>query len=193
MSGAERRPFAVPLIMALVFLAIIGASVGVVAGLTRGDDDGNDQGSDLAGYQSPSPDAATGSPASPEPGGPLSPAGVGCLETTASAARRAGAKGELVRVLYLQAYEAGRSSRKIEVWICQDEAGRLFYQGHEGTPDDRGFSATSDRSLFLSSVQARDGGFEAKNGDTAYRARCDDFRIARSRGTTRFTVTTCEK
>jgi hypothetical protein len=178
------RSVAGPLVLAVVFLAIIGGSVGVIMGLTGGrggeagsgpPDTGSSASTATAGPATPSdsPGRTTAPPTS-------APAGRRCLAHTERLAGR-----ELAQVLYVR---ARNGARRIEVWICQDAGGKLYYQGHEGTPDDRELVEGSD-ALFLRDVTERPDGYEAVNttsrGQTRYRVSAAKVAV----GSTEFTVT----
>jgi hypothetical protein len=99
--------------------------------------------------------------------------GAGCPAFTADAVRNAGRKGELQRVLYVDATRTG--TRGAEAWICQDSDGTLYYQGHDKNGALTG--ATTDVSILLGAgvrgTVARQGvGFvatdPANDGNTQY-------------------------
>ena len=61
-----------------------------------------------------------------------------CLEhSETEAIKQYESPGGLTGVVYLRGVHEERPDWLIEVWICRDSAGRLFYQGHNGTPAQR--------------------------------------------------------
>ena len=77
--------------------------------------------SDLGGTHGPS---ATGSStASPTPSGSVS-----CPQPTIDAVKAKGGPGHLSRVLHVEGTSAKGNA---EAWICRDDNGTLYYQGHD--------------------------------------------------------------
>jgi hypothetical protein len=61
-----------------------------------------------------------------------------CLDyTEAQAVAQYGSPGGLEGIVYLRGVHEEQPDWLIEVWICRDANGDLFYQGHNGTPDNR--------------------------------------------------------
>ena len=104
-----RRPLFFPVVIAAVFLAIIGMSAGLVLGARA------KQEARTAAEQTldPSPNAPAGPPCRPE---------------TEAQARQANATGSLSIVLLVRTASSA-------VWICSDEAGRLYYHANRGGED----------------------------------------------------------
>ncbi|SNT65085.1 hypothetical protein SAMN05421812_1207 [Asanoa hainanensis] len=92
------------------------------------------------------------------------PRGEDCPRATQEAAGAAGSPGGLTEVLYI------RTEDDRQVWICQDTAGTLFYQGYIGPAD--GDFIQGENALFLTTVDQTDGGYLATNqtdqGTTTY-------------------------
>jgi hypothetical protein len=139
-------------LVAAVFLAVIGGSVGLALGLrerdqgTSGAGDGGRAVQQTQEQQAP-PDQPTGQRSSS--GGSSPP----CEERI----QRQAGRTDLVQVLYIQ-------TKLSEVWICRDDSGALYYQGHRFGKNDR---------LFLTDVEQRGDGYVATNatgdGTTVYR------------------------
>ena len=181
-ASPPTRSVAGPLLLAVVFLAIIGASVGVIIGLTGRNGTNDAGGRTTTETTAAAPATADGPEATrPTPTSAPVPAGKRCLDHTERLAGQ-----ELAQVLYVQ---ARNGSRRIEVWICRDAGGKLYYQGHEGTPDDRELVEGVD-ALFLRTVTEQPYGYEAVNsgrrGETRYRVSTEKVIIS---GGTEFTVT----
>lgn len=160
-----------PLLIALVSLAVIGASVGVIVGLMNAGAKQTLDGSQAQGgttvatgsasgtpvvVQTPNAEQGTITPAKPT----YQPTGKRCLEHTEKLAGR-----PLTQVMYVR---ARNGSDWIESWICRDSAGKLYYQGHDGTPDDRVLVEGDDALFLAEGVQAANGGYQAYNKDTRY-------------------------
>jgi hypothetical protein len=133
-------------VIATIFLIIIGMS----AGLALGSRDKRNAQNTRAGD---SPATAVTTPT------PARPSGTPCREETQRAARAAGAQGELTIVLLLR-------TRSSAVWICADQAGRLYYHANRGGEDAEWIEGQT--ALFLDGVQ-RDG---------------DDYEVTAHDGTT---------
>jgi hypothetical protein len=168
-----------PVLVAAVFLAVIGASVGFVLGLSRNDDRGG-QGQPTSVEQTQPPED-TPSVEAPEPGdeGEVDeepagyPKGDRCPKHTQKLAADAGAAGALDRQLYI------RTSYS-EVWICNDDDGRLFYQGRQLTKGPGFVEGTN--ALFLTTVTTDGPGYLAVNNDTTYRVGATELVIERRSG-----------
>jgi hypothetical protein len=173
-----------PVLLAVIFLAIIGGSIGWVLGSREraaaeraADEQVLPQGG--APTRQPAVEPVDGNDGGGTNGGerPVSGRGDGCPEETARLAADAGARGELSRALYARTDGA-------EVWICVDAAGRLFYQGHRGGPDDPLIEGKT--SLFLTDVSAEGGGYRAVNttrdGVTTYAVDCERLATSHAGG-----------
>jgi hypothetical protein len=97
-------------LIATVFLTIIGMSVGLVMGVRAKD-------------RTPSVDRTTDPVAAPT--ATYRPV---CRSETQEAARRFSPSGTLVLVLQMRTATSG-------VWICADDAGRLYYHANRGGAD----------------------------------------------------------
>ncbi len=89
-------------------------------------------------------------PADPGPGGPTSPppdppSPDRCPILTQLAVRARGLPADLKLIIYIEAERAGSSNA--EVWICSNEVGTLFYQGH--VKNGPFLAATSNNTLLL--------------------------------------------
>jgi hypothetical protein len=132
----QRRPLFFPVVIATVFLSIIGMSVGLVLGSRHRQDVGETQ------QHQPRQQATT--PVVPEATEDDRPP---CRKETRDVARRFNATGTLRIALLLR---TGTSA----VWICEDEAGRLYYHANRGGEKARWIE--NETALFLPDVQ-RDG------------------------------------
>jgi hypothetical protein len=142
MATSSRR-YLVPLVAAITVLAALAAVIGWQLGL-RSQGSGDDSPITINNNNNTTP---------PTTGPALPP----CLQVTQDAAHTAGAAaGQVSRVLYIN---TGRA----EVWICQDTAGKFYYQGHQGDLNDRSFPAISDSSIFLTDVVQQGDGYVATN------------------------------
>jgi hypothetical protein len=79
------------------------------------------------------------------------------------------------------------------VWICKDTGGRLWYQGHVRSPEEkaggsRGPLVEGSNALFLSTVEPEGEGYVATNtsrdGTTKYHVSVKELLIEFSRGGT---------
>jgi hypothetical protein len=167
---APRRSPVLAVMLAIVFLAVIGASVGYILGTNS-----KKPGQNVAGDQISTPTPATLAPTSPatsNAGGqqPTSPATKTssstktyatptkdhCPDYTIEAANHRGGKADYRVRLYIK-------TNKSEVWICMDANFKLFYQGHVlGRPFN---GATTNGTLFLTTVEPRDHDYKATNSD----------------------------
>ncbi|MBB4766008.1 hypothetical protein ACFQFC_17490 [Amorphoplanes digitatis] len=139
-----RRPLFFPVVIATVFLSIIGMSAGLVLGSHHKTPPERDV---SAGSSLPTEPVITSVPCPPE------------MHATA---RRLGYNVTLVQVLRVRAASTGTT-----VWICRDEADRLYYQGNRG-----GYETWIEgkTALFLTGVVRKDDGFfaVAANGTTFF-------------------------
>ncbi|MET8148234.1 hypothetical protein ACIBSW_31110 [Actinoplanes sp. NPDC049668] len=87
---------------------------------------------------------------------------IACPPEMHATARRLGYDVTLVQVLRVRAESTGTT-----VWICSDEAGRLYYQGNRG-----GYETWIEgkTALFLTDVVKKDDGYHAvaANGTTFF-------------------------
>jgi hypothetical protein len=139
------RPLLLPVVLATVFLTIIGMSAGIALGARH-----NLRVRDAQDRPAPASVATT-------------PSGQPCRPETQRVAWRFGAQGTLRVQLLLH-------TRTSAVWICQDDAGRLYYHANRGGEDARWIE--NETALFMADVQ-RDG---------------DGYTVTASDGTT-FSVT----
>jgi hypothetical protein len=165
----NRGRTAAAVLLAVLFLAVIGASVGYVWGA-------HDARARAAGGSvTQGPTAARTTPATggSTPAGDSTPTApptaVPCLAHTEELARRAGSPGGLIEAMYLKTTGS-------EVWVCKDSGGRLWYQGHVRSSDEkaggtRGPLIEGDNALFLSTVEPEGDGYVATNrvGDAVTR------------------------
>lgn len=169
MSGAESdRPRAAwvgPLLIAVVLLAVIGGVVGFVLGTGGEKPDGVKT---AATGPSLTPDPDPTGETDPTPYEEVTSAPQQPVRTTAAAAggherpttcpehtvRLAGAYAKFSLLLYLR-------TDKSEVWICADEYGTLYYQGHSGRPGEK--LVEGENALFLNSISRTDDGYVAVN------------------------------
>lgn len=87
-------------------------------------------------------DPGPGDPSSPLPGPPTPE---GCPVLTQLALRARGLPSQLKLIIYIEAERPDSSNA--EVWICSNEAGTLFYQGH--VKNGPFTAATSNNTLLL--------------------------------------------
>ncbi len=154
-----RTGSAVPqFLLAVIFLAILGGAGGVLAGLAARHHDealaGASQHSGGTGGQSPL-------------GGPTMGAGSG-PPTTQSSTSPTLCPGPMLEmanagVLHLVFYLRTTGS---EVWICKDDRGGLYYQGHRGQPNDAPL-VEGTNALFLTDVTADGDTWVAVNRQAA--------------------------
>jgi hypothetical protein len=155
----SRRPLFFPVVIATVFLSVIGMSAGLV--LSSQD---KDQGQ-------PSPVATT--PTTAPPTTPASSAEP-CLTETQQMAQRAGAAGTVRIELKLRTTGS-------TVWICGDEAGRLYYHANRGGESAKWIEG--ETALFLSDVQPDGDGYLVKATDgTLFSINSERLRIVHKDG-----------
>lgn len=149
-------------IIAVIFLAILGTGVGLVLGSqNKKADAGNRADGDPGATAVPSATATAGTPTArptstrpPSTGGSYRPvARDRCPQQTEEAA---GATLTVKRYV---------KTNRSEAWICSG-GGKLYYQGHVLGASFRG--ATTDTTIFLTSVTAENDVYIARNGDTNY-------------------------
>ena len=128
-------------LLAVAVLAVVGAAFGYVLGTqAKADDNRRGQGRVTQSTGKTTPTARTGK---------------ACPSITERAARDQGSPGDLRQRLYIKTDES-------EVWICEDRAGKLWYQGHRLSGPFQ--QATGSDSLFLTTVNLKsDGGYLAVN------------------------------
>jgi hypothetical protein len=175
-DGRGRGRHTVAIVIAVVFLVVLGASVGYILATNhqgKDDDGGTGQGPTTptttatgnGGGGSKSTRSAT---PSTRPSTSYPPAnGANCP----AQAREAAGGGPLTLVRFLL-------TARSEVWICRDNPGNLYYQGHvRGTSFD---APTSSTSIFLTGVREEGGNYRATNGDTQYVVSPDHLRILKN-------------
>jgi hypothetical protein len=123
-----RRPLFFPVVIAAVFLAIIGMSAGLVLGARAKDE----------AKRAATEEQTVTSPSNP-------PAGPPCRPETVAQAQLVNATGSLHIVLLI------RTSTSV-VWICSDEAGRLYYHANRG--GEAAVWVEGKTALFLTDVTA---------------------------------------
>jgi hypothetical protein len=135
-----RRPLFFPVVIATVFLSIIGMSAGLVLGSRHSDHETVTQ----PQYTTPTAPTPTAKPCRPE---------------TQQMGRTYGASGTLRIELLL------RTSTST-VWICSDDAGRLYYHANRGGEDARWVE--NETALFMPGVQRNGDGYvvQAQDGTT---------------------------
>jgi hypothetical protein len=139
-------------LIATVFLTIIGMSVGLVMG-ARAKDRADPVGQSTGPVAGPT---ATYRPA--------------CRTETQEAARGYGSSGTLVLVLKIETATSG-------VWICTDDAARLYYHANRGGADAVWIEGKT--ALFLTDVVAQDDGYRATSTDS--QGRITTFDVSRDR------------
>jgi hypothetical protein len=191
-SGPGRA--AAMVLLAVVFLAVIGASVGYVLGAdeararaaaqNRASTGGNPTATGTASNNNPTSgptnngnnnggNTATSSPtASPKVSTYTTPQP--CLDHTEQLAKAAGSNGSLTIVMYIK-------TNGSEVWVCKDVDGKLWYQGHVRSSNERNTGnrdpfVEGTNALFLSTVAPEGTGYVATN--------------ANDKGTTKYHVST---
>jgi hypothetical protein len=125
-AGVRRRWWH-PGRIALVVLLLVAVGGGTGWALGGLDAPGAGRGVQGAGDGTADPGAGNATTEAPE-----------CLQhSETEAIEQYGSPGGLTGVVYLRGVHEERPGWRIEVWICRDSAGRLFYQGHNGTPENR--------------------------------------------------------
>jgi hypothetical protein len=141
-SARPRSVVILQVLLAMVFLAMIGGSAGYLLGRQRQHR--------LAAARSSTP-GTPGTPDarddSPTPAAPSASPSADPKRCLAYTEQRAGVS-PLIEVLYL------RTIRGSSVWICQDQAGRLYYQGYTGAP---GGAPTDGQDALFSDDVHREG------------------------------------
>jgi hypothetical protein len=137
---SPRRPLFFPVVIATVFLSIIGMSAGLVLGSRHSDGQ----------TVTPPPYTTSASP---------TPTGKPCRTETQEMGRTYGASGTLRVELLLR---TGTSA----IWICSDDAGRLYYHANRGGEDARWVE--NETALFMTGVQRNGDGYvvQAHDGTT---------------------------
>lgn len=143
MASSGRR-WVLPSILAVVVLGLLSSIIGWQLGTREG------KNIPLRTIGGPSASA----PSSQDPTGPAAKA---CPDATVAAAQAAGGVGAITQVRYVR-------TKSADVWICNDTAGRLFYQGHVGaTNRDFDDASNGQNTLFLTNVVANDNTYVATN------------------------------
>lgn len=169
-SARGGRSTAGPLLLAVIFLAVLGAAAGFSLGsLAKGERTaangpaGSQPASQLAtsnppdgtGGQQTNPGNTTtsGGTGNTNPnGGNTNPNSTQCPKHTVDLA----SYGALNLVFYLH-------TAKSEVWICKAADGKLFYQGHSGSPGEELHERVN--ALYLETIEVEDNGYVATNTD----------------------------
>jgi hypothetical protein len=153
-----RRALFFPVVIATVLLVIIGMSAGIALASYHDGRKADDQAQSVA-----APSSA-----------PVIPKAPACRSETQSAAVGSGAKGTLRIVLLLR-------TKTSAVWICQDEAGQLFYHANRG-----GEHATwieGQTALFIPGVRPDGaGGYTVDYDNTNFDVNADELRIVHKDG-----------
>jgi hypothetical protein len=131
-----RRPLFFPVVIATVLLSIIGMSAGLVLGSRH---------ATRTNAAAPSDSPQTTASAAPA-----------CRSETQEMGRKAGATGTLRIELKL------RTARST-VWICSDEAGRLYYHANRGGADAPWVEGST--ALFLADVHRDGDGYAVTSPD----------------------------
>jgi hypothetical protein len=154
-----RRQLFFPVVIATVFLSIIGMSAGLVLGDRH------------KRSQEATPPAGQGQ--SSEPAVRPSPRGTPCPEQSQVIGAKRGAVGVLTIDLKLK-------TKSSTVWICEDEAGNLYYQGKTGGSDTPWVEGKT--ALFMTGVQRDGDGYAvtASDGNT-FSINADRLRIVHKR------------
>jgi hypothetical protein len=139
-----RRPLFFPVVIATVLLSIIGMSAGLVLGSRH---------KPANTATPPSGQGQYTAPAAP------TPTGESCPAQTQQMAHQYGASGVLRIALKLQ-------TRSSTVWICRDDAGKLFYHANRGGADAPWVEGKT--ALFMAGVQRAGSGYAvtAHDGNT---------------------------
>ncbi len=137
-----RRPLFFPVVIATVFLSIIGMSAGLVLGSRHSDRQ-----------------AATQQPPYTTPADAPTPTAEPCRPETQQMGRKYGASGTLRIELLLRTSASA-------VWICADDAGRLYYHANRGGENARWVE--NETALFMPDVQRNGDGYvvQADDGTT---------------------------
>jgi hypothetical protein len=138
-----RRPLFFPVVIATVFLSVIGMSAGLVLGSRHSDHQTATQ------RQSPYTTPANAPTPTAKP----------CRPETQEMGRKYGASGTLRIELLLRTSASA-------VWICADDAGRLYYHANRGGEDARWVE--NETALFMADVQRNGDGYvvQAHDGTT---------------------------
>jgi hypothetical protein len=110
-------------------------------------------------------------------------AGPECLQHSETVAvQQYDSPGGLETVVYLRGVHEEDPTWLIEVWICRDDNGDLFYQGHNGTPEDRDLVEGENALLLPVDLRDDDEGryeaFDQRDGrETRYRVEVDDCEV----------------
>ena len=158
-------------VIAVIFLALLGTGVGLVLGSQHKKDDGGNQAAEPSQTATAQPTAtgtpkATGTTRPPTTGGSYRPTTRDkCPQQTEEAA---GTTMSVKRYI-----ETDRS----EVWICTG-GGKTVYQGHVLGASFRG--ATTDTTIFLTSVTFEANVYIANNGETNYLVGTETLRIEKN-------------
>jgi hypothetical protein len=137
-----RRQLFFPVVIATVFLSIIGMSAGLVLGARHKQ------------AQNAAPPADQGQ--STVPAVTPTRAGKACPEPTQAMGQKYGAVGRLLMDLKL-------TTKSSTVWICEDDAGNLYYHANRGGENARWVEG--ETALFMTNVQRDGDGYVATAAD----------------------------
>jgi hypothetical protein len=155
-----RRPLFFPVVIATIFLTIIGMSAGLALGARH-------KHLVEAGQSQPgaAPTSISTSATTPQ----------NCRPETQAVAPQYGAVGQLKIALLLR-------TKTSAVWICRDEAGRLFYHANRGGENAKWVE--KETALFLTGVHPDGEGFEVTATDgTTFSITAQRLRIVHRDGT----------
>jgi hypothetical protein len=124
---SPRRPLLLPVAIATILLSVIAMSAGLVLGSRHRDS-----------QRASVPVVASPTAVSPGPAAPP------CRPETQTISRRFGASGTLRIVLLLR-------TKSTAVWICEDDAGRLYYHANRGGENAPWVEGTT--ALFMADVR----------------------------------------
>ena len=158
-------------VIAVIFLALLGTGVGLVLGSQHEKDDGGNQAAEptQTATAQPTPTGtpkASGTTRPPASGGSYRPTTRDkCPQQTEEAAGT---------TLTVKRYV---KTNRSEAWICSG-GGKTYYQGHVLGASFRG--ATTDTTIFLTTVAFEGGVYIANNGDTNYIVGTESLRIEKN-------------
>jgi hypothetical protein len=152
-----RRPLFFPVVIATIFLTIIGMSAGIALGARH-------KRIAQVNQSLPGPTVVVTPSSAPK-----------CRPETQLVAPQKGARGELTIVLLLR-------TRTSAVWICRDEAGKLFYHANRGGESAKWVEG--ETALLLAGVHPDGDGYEVTDphGNT-FSINAERLRIVHKDGT----------
>jgi hypothetical protein len=159
-------------IIAVIFLALLGTGVGLVLGSqNKKDDPGKQVAGDATAAPTRPPTAGT---STPKPTNTRTPGNNGTYRPTAKDKCPQQTEEAAGATLAVKRYV--RTNRS-EAWICSG-GGKLYYQGHVIGSSFGG--ATTDTTIFLSTVALEGDVYIANNGDTNYIVSTESLRIEKN-------------